>query len=248
VGQIVTLTSTSTNAASLLWKITPTTYTLQNGSTLTSSVVYVSFDQTGAYTVELTATNPTGSNKKTQNNYINVSLIGANKPSTDFYADKTVAAIGETVSFFDQTGDNPQTFLWTFTPNTVTYLNGTNSASRFPKVSFNSAGKYTVKLTATNGNGGTDKIKTDYINVTAAGVADVVNSTLNLYPNPASNLLFVGLDFKTVTITDLTGKIQNVNVSHGLISVSDLKSGIYSVTAMDEKGLTFHGRFVKAQL
>jgi PKD repeat protein len=115
-------------------------------------------------------------------------------------------------------------------------------------VSFNSAGKYTVKLTATNGNGGTDKIKTDYINVTAAGVADVVNSTLNLYPNPASNLLFVGLDFKTVTITDLTGKIQNVNVSHGLISVSDLKSGIYSVTAMDEKGLTFHGRFVKAQL
>lgn len=245
VGQVVTLTSSSTNATNLLWNISPGTYTLQNGTKLTDQVVMVSFDQTGSYTVELTATNPAASNKMTKASYINVSVIGANKPSPDFYADKLTPAVGETVSFIDQTGDNPQSFSWSFTPNTVTYQGGTTSNSRFPKVSFNAAGKYTVQLDATNTNGTNSKTKVDYITVSTAAVTGIRADVLNVYPNPASDQIFVSDRFASVTITDLAGKQVQQPVVNGYVRVSELGDGVYVVLGIGADGTVFRGRFVK---
>lgn len=246
VGQVVTLINKSQYANSVTWAISPGNYTLLNGSTLSDDTVLVAFTQTGSYTVELTATNATGSDKETKANYINVSLIGSNKPSPDFYANKTTVGVGEVVSFIDQTGDNPQSFSWTFTPNTVTYQNGTTASSRFPDVSFNAAGKYTVQLSATNSNGTNSKTKTDYINVTAAGVVTTTSEQLMLYPNPASSLLHVGINLSRINVVGINGSVQEIAVSDGIADISGLADGLYFITASDNAGRSFHGRFVKA--
>lgn len=245
VGKVVTLINKSQYHKTVSWTVSPANYTLQNGSTLSDSLVYLSFTQTGSYTVELTATNPAGSDKKTKNAYINVSLIGSNKPSPDFYADKTVAAVGETVSFIDQTGDNPQSFSWTFTPATVTYQNSTTSTSRFPKVSFNAAGKYTVQLTATNNNGSNSKTRTDYINVTSAGTTTPVTGELLFFPNPAASELHVLGDVNEITLSGINGQVIILPVKNGSVDISRLSDGIYAASAVDMHGKSFRGRFVK---
>lgn len=245
VGEIVTLTSTSSNATAQTWKITPTNYTLQNGSVLTDKTIMVSFDQTGSYTVELTATNPSSSDKMTKSNYINVSLIGGNKPNPDFYADKTVAAIAEVVSFIDQTTDNPLSFLWTFTPATVTYENGTNNTTRFPKVSFNNPGKYTVELAATNTNGTNKKIRTDYITISGVGVKEIRNTEMSLFPNPAADMLNLGGDYSQVTVIDCSGKSVSLSAKTGWINISNLSPGVYTILASGNDNVIYHGRFVK---
>lgn len=54
---------------------------------------------------------------------------------------------------------------WEFTPNSVTYVNGTSNTSQNPEVRFNSKGEYSIKLTSTNINGAASKNKYSYINV-----------------------------------------------------------------------------------
>jgi PKD repeat protein len=68
-------------------------------------------------------------------------------PVVGFYADIRTPAVGtDIVSFTDTTFTCVDSWQWTFSPNTVTYLNGTNASSRNPQVRFNSAGCYTVRL------------------------------------------------------------------------------------------------------
>ncbi len=73
-----------------------------------------------------------------------------------------------TVIFTDQSTNNPTSWSWTFTPNTVTYVSG-SSTSQNPQVRFNSFGAYTVSLTATNAFGSNTNTKTDYIHVGQPG-------------------------------------------------------------------------------
>ncbi|MBS3914633.1 MAG: PKD domain-containing protein [Bacteroidetes bacterium] len=245
VNEVVTLTSTSLYTTGWTWAITPGSYTLQNGSKLTDSVMLVTFANTGSYTVELTATNPTGSNKKTKTNYINVSLIGGAKPNPDFKADATNAIIGQTVSFTDLTTDNPTSWAWVFTPNNVTYQNGTSATDRFPKVTFSSNGKYTVELTATNTNGSNKITKTDYINIGPLDVHHPEVLDLKVYPNPATDKIFVGNGLNNVIITGVDGKSHSLVVTDGTVNIETLSAGIYSVEASLKNGDKLAGRFIK---
>jgi subtilisin family serine protease len=86
-------------------------------------------------------------------------------PSSDFYASITSARIGQEVDFFNASYNVDTSRRWTFTPDTIAYLNGTDSASNNPCVKFLSAGSYTVTLYVQNGYGNSTKIKTDYITV-----------------------------------------------------------------------------------
>ncbi len=92
-------------------------------------------------------------------------LYTAGPPVADFFASNTNPAINTTVNFFDNSTNVPTSWSWTFSPNTITYMGGTNSASQNPQVQFNALGQYTVSLTATNSYGSDPEIKTNYINV-----------------------------------------------------------------------------------
>lgn len=75
-GNTVTFTDLSTNSpTSWSWNITPfsgTQYSYQNGTSSNSQNPVVLFNTPGVYTVSLTASNATGSDSETKNNYITV--------------------------------------------------------------------------------------------------------------------------------------------------------------------------------
>lgn len=87
----------------------------------------------------------------------------ASAPLADFEADNLFPSLTDTVDFTDLSTGSPTSWAWSFTPNTITYLNGTGASSQNPDVRFDAAGSYTVELTATNANGPGTETKIDYI-------------------------------------------------------------------------------------
>ncbi len=117
----------------------------------------------GTITYSVNATNGTCS----ANGSVDVFVVIPVTPVTAFTADTTNATLGgkvSTVIFTDQSLNLPTNWTWTFTPSTVTYVNGTNANSKNPQVQFNAAGLYTVKLKTSNVAGVDSLIKTNYIN------------------------------------------------------------------------------------
>jgi len=84
-------------------------------------------------------------------------------PVADFVANNVAPVEGETVEFTDLSTNTPTSWLWVFTPSTVTFVDGTSSTSQNPHVQFDNDGVYQAKLTATNAAGSDDEVKEDYI-------------------------------------------------------------------------------------
>ncbi|MEZ5196025.1 MAG: PKD domain-containing protein [Bacteroidales bacterium] len=84
-------------------------------------------------------------------------------PIADFIADFTMPVVGETVSLYDMSQNNPTAWEWSFDPTTVTFTGGTDNQSQNPLVQFGSGGFYTVTLIATNAGGSDTETKYDYI-------------------------------------------------------------------------------------
>ncbi len=92
-------------------------------------------------------------------------------PVADFTANDLYPANSlTTVIFTDQSTNNPTSWYWTFSPNTVTFVGGTSATSQNPQVRFSNFGAYTVSLTATNAYGSNTNTKTDYIHVGQPGL------------------------------------------------------------------------------
>jgi len=85
-------------------------------------------------------------------------------PLADFIADETSPYTGSIVSFTDLSSNYPTSWAWTFSPSSVTYMNGTHAASQHPQVSFDVAGNYDVSLVAGNAQGQDTETKISYIN------------------------------------------------------------------------------------
>ncbi len=101
--------------------------------------------------------------------------------AANFTANKTNTCPASTVVFTDQSIGLPSSWLWTFTPNSVTYVDGTSAASQNPHVQFNGTGQYTVALTANGPGGSNTKTKTNFItilNLQALPFADDFESNL----------------------------------------------------------------------
>jgi PKD repeat protein len=96
-------------------------------------------------------------------------------PTAAFSADDTTPTTDDTVTFTNASSAGcpaPMTYAWVFNPTTITYMDATTSTSQHPHVRFDAGGAYTVTLTTTGAAGSDDEVKTDYITVTAAPVAD----------------------------------------------------------------------------
>lgn len=91
-------------------------------------------------------------------------------PVTAFSVDNTTPSIGEIITFTETSTNTPTTYLWDF--GDATAIGATDVAN--PQVSYQSAGTYTVTLTASNGGGSDPEVKTDYITVTeSAGTGNL---------------------------------------------------------------------------
>ena len=157
-GQSVNFTDLSTNS--------PTSWSWTfNGGTPSSSTAQhpsVTYNTAGVYTVELTAANAYFCDYEYNVYYITV--FGGEPPVADFTASATTITEGQSVDFTDLSTNNPTSWSWTFYGGTPS-----SSTAQNPTVTYNTAGTYTVELTATNSGGSDDEIKTDYITVNPGG-------------------------------------------------------------------------------
>jgi PKD repeat protein len=106
-----------------------------------------------------------------------VPVTGGLPPDANFVADKTTLMATDSVQFTDSSTMSPSSWEWTFaggTPGTSTDQN--------PLVTYNTAGTYTVTLTAANINGSDTETKVNYITVTTLlpPVANFVASSTNI--------------------------------------------------------------------
>jgi len=134
---------------------TPSSSTDQNPQ----NIVY---NTAGIFDVTLIASNVMGSDTLILEDYIdaNTTIL----PEVLFVVDDSIPCVGQAVAFEDQTIYNPIEWLWEFSPNLVTFVNGTNQQSQHPEVTFDYPLVYEVTLTTTNNNGTSFLTKTAYVN------------------------------------------------------------------------------------
>jgi len=157
-GQSVSFTDQSSNSpTSWLW-------TFENGDPATSTEQNptVTYNAAGSFAVTLVATNDGGSDTKSMEQLITVS-VPVPAPVADFTSDKTNITEGEAVSFTDKSSNNPSSWKWDFEGG-----NPSTSTERNPKVSYNNANSYKVTLTVTNAGGNNTKVIENYIQVQKA--------------------------------------------------------------------------------
>jgi len=155
VGRIVTFTDLSTfSPTQWLWDF-------GDGSVGAGPRPDHIYQTPGAYTVTLTASNPSMTNSLTKNQYVTV----LNLPRADFTASVTRGGAPLAVTFTDKSLGAPTSWNWDFG-------DGSTSAVQNPTHTYSQLGTYTVTLTATNSNGSDTTAKANYIVVTLAPVAD----------------------------------------------------------------------------
>ena len=236
-GQTIILTSTSTNSPEYYkWSITPSNYSLLNGTTVNDSVVYISFSQTGSYSVKLYVSNASGADSLLKNNYIAISSVTA-PPVVEFSATKTNPVVDEVISLIDLSTNTPTSWKWRISPVNYIYVNGTDSTSKIPNVKFTNGDNFTITLIATNAQGSSQLTKVDYIKVNGSFINRLtVKQGLVMYPNPATSFVYVDTkDAQQMILTDMFGRtIKTIDVNSDLseIAVDDVQNGAYTLTLL----------------
>lgn len=178
--------------------------------------------------------------QKTKIGSFNIGPIG---PGISFEADNNLPCLNTTVQFTDLSTGAPTSWQWTFTPNTVTYVDGTTSTSQHPKVQFNAYGNYDVALTATNTAGTTNLTNTAFISVNevnanfeASTTNVVVNNPVTFTDHSSCNintyLWNFGADATPATATT-PGPHQVIYSSTGLKTVTLTINGTVTETKTD---------------
>jgi len=181
------------DAVAWSWQFSPSTVTFMNGTDASSQNPKVRFDVAGFYDVQLTTTyDDGGTDVELKENYIEaVDMI---PPEADFEANDTNPPIGVFVNFNDLSTNDPDTWLWSFSPSTITFMPGFDEHDQNTKVQFDEPGYYTVSLTASNAAGSDTETKVDYI--LAYLPEPVANFTAdNTLPLVNENVQFTDLSF-----------------------------------------------------
>lgn len=109
-------------------------------------------------------------------------------PKANFTVSYKSGAAPLSTSFFDQSTNEPTSWLWTFESG-----NPSSSTAQNPNVTYNSIGTYAVTLKATNGFGNNTVVKSGYINIgdgTAIGEI-TLKDKISVYPNPSTGIFEV---------------------------------------------------------
>lgn len=117
----------------------------------------------GTFAVTLTVTNPAGEDTKTVTEYITVN--SALLPIVDFTTADTAQCSTMSAIFEDLSEGCPTAWTWSFEPNTVSFVNGTDANSQNPEVMFDAAGDYNVTLNVSNSAGESSLTKENYIHI-----------------------------------------------------------------------------------
>lgn len=215
---------------SLIWQGT----TSQTGANRWGDYSLISVDPTDDKTFWYTNQYVSGGQKTRIASF----AFGPPVPVPVFIASNVLPCLNETVVFTDQSLGAPTVWEWTFSPNTVTFVDGTSSASQHPSVQFNALGVYSVTLSATNEFGLNSLTKTDYITVNEA------NAGFSAYPlSIVVNNPLVFTDESTCDVTSWlwnfgAGAIPETATGAGPHSVIYTTTGTKTITLEVNGGVT----------
>ena len=136
-------------------------------------------------------------------------------PVTRFSGNQTsTCGTSLNVSFADESLGIPTSWAWNFG-------DGTMSTAQNPSHNYTSAGSYTVTLTATNGNGSTQEVKTDYI--TLGGGAPTSGCTVS-----STGLGGFGTGIRNFTMVNINHSTDDAEDDGGYLdfSCTQIISGI----------------------
>ncbi len=174
----------------------------EDGDIETSNIQYptgIKYDEEGLFKVTLMVSNNMGADTLIKEDYIYVSFEDTctEPPVVKFSADNRLITAGQSVGFFNQSENNPTEFLWEFqhgnppmggTPATSTEATPTN------RITYNTPGIYTVKLTASN-ECGTDVLeKNKYVYVYSQGayITEHCDTLSNIKAGEPVSPVFIG--------------------------------------------------------
>ncbi len=146
---------------------------------------------------------------ETEDYAINIEPELQSPPVAGFTANNTTIVVGGSVTFTNQSTNNPTSYSWSFPGGTPTASTAVN-----PTVTYNTVGTYNVSLTATNGAGSDDEVKANYITVT---------------PNVIEYCTIAGGNQGYEWIAGVN--IANINNSTGASPYTDYTAQVANVTA-----------------
>lgn len=169
-------------------------------------------------------------------------------PTLDFNADLLYSCPGETIIFEAQTSPGIVTYNWTFSPATVSFLNGTSAVSERPEVSFDVAGIYTVNLNAATIFASNTHTKMNYVLVNDIGANLPFNEDFEGASFPPSNWFVNNPDtsytFQSVAAIGAGGTPSKVtfvnNALYGALGAEDfLQSAHIDLASIANPWLSF---------
>lgn len=163
-------------------------------------------------------------------------------PVADFFVDVTLGDAPLTVYFTDLSS-NTSSWAWDFG-------DGNASVEQHPNHTYTTGGVFTVSLTAYNEDMTSHTLVVeDLITVNGpTGIENLDNFKLFIYPNPASDYLYISnsSNLKRVEIHSITGqRIKNIQILNKRIEIIDLPNGVYVISAESESGEVLTSKFFK---
>lgn len=152
-------------------------------------------------------------------------------PVVAFSASTTTPCAGSNVTFTDLSGCTPTSWSWTFQGG-----NPGTSSNQNPVIAYNTPGTYNVTLIATNSNGSDTLIKSGYITVTGAPVANFTsNITVTCVGGGAVNFTDLSTNCPTSWSWTFAGGTPPTSTSQNP-SVTYSSPGTYDVTLVASNG------------
>lgn len=152
-------------------------------------------------------------------------------PVAQFFCSPTTLNPGQPVTFTDQSTNTPTSWLWAISPATGwTFTTGTTT-SQNPVVTFNTAGQYTITLTATNATGSDQEVKTNYITVTSSTAPCTAASTATC-GNQSEYIAGVVLNTinSTSTCSNYTSQTNTTTLTKGSAYTATITTAIVGST------------------
>lgn len=173
--------------------------------------------------------------------------------TANFEADKISGTTNDTFTLKDMSEGSILQRVWSITPNTFNYVNGTDANSTNPQVTFSQAGQYSIKLGIRNIVNTDSMDKADYIDVQQGVSVQKPKVVSNLvYPNPFINKLEIRLNGQKsnifVKLYDANGKVifasTYKDTSTISISTEDYSEGTYFLE-VDSDSEILHQKLLK---
>jgi len=165
--------------------------------------------------------------------------------------------VSPTISYFAPAGSKCTAIVssnqsWTITNNSGGWLStsmssGSNSETFTMEASENNTSTSRSAIVSVKSGEMTRTICVIQGSNSSVGIIDIPDTQLHIFPNPATNELFINSDLQVekVEIYSITGALLKIeNNFNGKISVTDLANGFYFLKVYTEKGMSV-SKFVK---